>query len=621
MERKKSKNEIRRKLKEIIENKDIQEVDYCDVGIYHLRYKHQLSRNSLIVLSSYLDKKFEVRLYVWNPEITQRTSLKDQNIVEKLNKMADAYKEHIIPMTENEINMFFMPYIGYSLCSDNLIKKLRMRKPKAKSKQNEKESNKQTKILVLRKIFNSAGSLRYDHILFYNSDNPKSNYMKSIFFIIYWIVETCRRRGFHFNFKNYDSIEIKKIPKTAFLFVLSKEEIIYVVTEYIPIFNLYYCNLNEEFDIDFFECYTEKMIKEIEYHDYSEFEMMDMEITSKKVIMEIKIEKEEKREKISAYERMKKLVQTTLDQKSRIIYKLSNYGIESLKKQQYRNLYSENILFIDEETRSKFYSEFTIQNSLADFVIKTFYSEFYTLSTERTGLFKFINFRNEEKLLRSSANWIIASIPDITNQGKYIFDFKNENLLSDGIYYSIWINCKDEEVEKFDRNCKYMAKITSFSHKLIEKFEREYHIAKEAAKHNIGAKVIDHYYIRNSIEAKYPKILMDDSDYLLGVIIMERWSMTLLNYKNNNKNEYDKQRKKIKEKWVELYWNLYNKLGYVIIELNFENVMIRFENNEIILAIINFEKAMKPTKTYTKKDFENYYNNIDSSRLWYSFIY
>jgi len=589
-EKREKKREVRTKLRELIESEHIKPT-YCNVGIFKFKKEIEKNKNKLLYLASYLD--FDVTLYVWNFVISPKMSIEEQNKIRKLNALVEAYEKNIIPMMENEINIFFIPYIGYSICRGNLIKEILEMKVKGIEQTTIYE---QSKILIL-KNFEIQDYLSFLYL--YDTFDAQV-----IFFIIYWIIESCRRRGFNFNFKDYRSIKILKIPLTSFTFILSDHEVFHLYTEFIPLFDLYYCDINEEFDIDFFELYTSTAIVKFEDNPFESTEF-NVKMTNEDILKEIK-EETEKEENISVYKRLLKLTKKEYLIVFRRTYKYNEYGLSVLKKGYRANIYYENILFIDEKIRTQFYaSSLNIKNLIPDFIIKNFYPEFeYTIEKKEKP--KLLQLFSIKKYL--NIHWLVVFSYDITNGEKYIFDFKDtKTILGVGGYGTVWIACRSNEVKEFNIECNYAAKFVLSTRKNIAKFASEYEIAKKASDANIGIKIIDYYLVQHVLEFKgYQR------DYILGVIIMERWPETLLEYINHSTNEYKKYRNKIKEKWINLHLQLYSKLGIRIRDLHLNNTMIKFEHEEPKLILIDFGNIIKPDKV-TKEELSEFYDKYEKT--------
>jgi len=623
--RKKQEMEIRKNLKDLIENERV-EANYCDVGIFHFKKpsKEGYKNEYLSFLAYYLNKRFDVTLYVWNPVITRIMTRNERNKIEKLNAIVGIYEKHIIPMMDNENTIFFIPYLGYADCAGNLIKmilyKLQQQQIYQENKEIEKirkvkmskmENLEQTRIMLFKK------SLFQDLIEFvYNSRINDINIFK---FLIYWTLEVSQKRGFRFNFRDYKSIKILKIPLTSFVFIRSNNEIFYLSTEYIPLFDLYYCDLNEEFNVEYFENYMEITLNMLTSFYYGGQRSYTGDITNREALNLSIIEKS-KKVASSISEKNKKSISENVNfhiikNNSKLIYcldeilpavRLNKYGISKLKN---KNKYSQVMMFSDDKIRLEFNEKSLIQNSLKNFIIETFYQEFHIkIHEEERSLNE--DFIKIIQLIyqRWCHGWIVSTVPEITHNEKYIFDSENEkSYIGSGVHGSVWITCMKKDMKKnFDLECEYVAKFVMIKSKEDKyKFDKEYKIAKEASDNNIGVKVIDYYLIRSIIKFEDLEI------NALGVIVMERWPITLGDYIEQFNDEYNKNREKIKEKWVDLYYRFYNDLNYKIDDMHFGNSVIRINNdNQIEIALIDFDLAFKilypqkRSKDYFEKEYD-----------------
>jgi len=603
---------VREKLKQIIEEKE--SVDFCNIELFKYKSLEEENDNKLVFLASYLN--YDVRLYIWNP-------LLENEETNKLNKLFHAYQYHVVPMMDEEISVFFIPFVASSNCTGNLVEIIK-EKLKGDESQRMKIEGEQSKILILNNFSETERQyiFNYDYLGSFN----QRNYLK-VLFLIYWTIEACQRRGFHFNFKDYRSIKIMILPKEKkFIFFLN-DNLFYLYTKYIPLIDLYYCNLDEEFDIEFFENYinifkkyemefARKLLFKIgqEEEETHEGETMNIsKLAHEKVIEEIK-EKPITGKKENIITKLNKLiVKRYLSQREMFqfensypsVFKLNRYAMEELTRVIHPIQYFENIMYIDKQTIMHYsltpLSSLKINNSLGEFVNEILYSQFFSAwieEEEKPMLFKFLTF---------GKIWILASQSRLTYREEYIFDFNDKtSYLGRGSYGTVWVTCrrKGDKTIYFDPDCKYAAKFIKIKSKEDrEKFEEEYNIAKKMSEQKLTVEILDHYIVHGVIEFEN----LEELSY--GVIIMERWPMTLWEYvQSTDSEEYKKYRKEIKNKWVDLYLRLYD-LGYKIPDMHFSNTMIRFEHGTPELTLIDFGLAREiDDREVAKELFEKTFN-------------
>ena len=102
--------------------------------------------------------------------------------------------------------------------------------------------------------------------------------------------------------------------------------------------------------------------------------------------------------------------------------------------------------------------------------------------------------------------------------------------LREGTFGTVWVTCKRSDGSiNFDPDCKYAAKFAELESKQDEyHFEKEFSVAKKKmSNEGLTIKLFDHYIVYEVLEFENLK-KKNKFDY--GVIIMERWPMTLWNY-------------------------------------------------------------------------------------------
>jgi len=593
--RKRGEIGIRRKLSQILE-KERENVNFCDVKILkHNPYLVEKGDDKkLILISTYLNTNNDIKLYIWNP------SMNDDEQVNKLNKLLDIYHNYIIPMLYDEISIFSIPFIASSLClGKNLVEELLSEKEETKE---QKPVNISSRLLILNRFdeFSKDSSFESSNLLW---SIDKDNYLKMLF-LIYWEVETCQRKGLYFNFKDYRSINFLLLPReTQFVFVLydnSETYLVYLSVNFIPLIDLYHCKIGEKFDMKYFEEYNNafRRDKKLRYVFVSSPMRFIYENYHKTMLDQLKkvVFKNEDNYK-DVFTRMNSLIRRNKrylnEVRGNSIYKLNQYAMIELITTKHDKLYHENIMYIDERIRSNFLPQLKIKNSLEDFIIETLYSNFIPTGMqmieieEKPRLFQYISFRE---------GWQLVSNSQLSYRGEYIFDFNDKkNYLGRGRYGAVWVACKrsDRSIH-FDPNCKYAAKFIKIDMEFSkDKFEKEYAMAKKMSDQNLTVKIFDHYFVHNVIDFEDIRDIEKKFGFGVGVIIMERWPMTLLKYIETTKPEtYEIYRDEIKDNWMHLYMRLYD-LGYKIPDMHFNNTMIRFVNNKPELTLIDFGLARK----------------------------
>ena len=618
--REESELELKKTVAEILRNEEVK-IQSCDIGIFHYKEQRLRYKNELIMLTTYLTKEIQMKLFVWNPYLRPEMNLSPVEAAEilKLDSLVSMYMDKVAPMFLNQNTIFFIPYVSSTVCGGNLMEKIEQKRRGRRPEYVEKKDEGVVSSLLLLRHFNHPEEVvTYSYFLL----RANRHEIGVVLFLIYWTLELSLRKDLQFNFVDYRSIKILRIPSTVFLIRYSDQEVYCFSTKFIPLIDLYYCDLNNRFNDAFFSTYTDYIIGQTlnlsTQHSGSFNILQKLKSPTAHVIFdEEAIDHYKKsplvKKKIEIFDtgvfffRGKESLLRYYD--GRISSNLmNNFGLDVINNYGQKYDGAVNILFIDKLEHDNFVSnEKSVKNSLDDFVIERFYLEHIPPEEKKKQLI--------QTFYRSGYGHYDVTESEafefqLSNNGKYRIDFKNR--LNNGEMWNEWSAASYKAGGKKEHEYEYNAIIFELKESQPDKvkiFQDTYDLAIKADENGLGVKIIDKYFFYQITVEKLTPPAENLVQY--GVIITEK-KMTLYDYIHENFDDYLIYKYKIKEKLLELAYQISKELNYTYRypAFNLKNIVIEKTEPEISLYISNFFDLIDKNSSKTidtilnKEEFE-----------------